>query len=110
MNGSNADDVVQLMALARSGQGNATGQLLEFYRGYLSILARLHCEKRLQSKFDASDAVQETLLQAHCRFSQFQGQTARVAQTHSLFAAWQADTPLCGYQTARHTARTGPEC
>ena len=47
MNAS-ADDVLQLLALAKSGETKAIGRLLEFYRGYLSILAQLQFDERIQ--------------------------------------------------------------
>jgi RNA polymerase sigma-70 factor (ECF subfamily) len=52
----------------------ALGELLELYRGYLALLARLHVG-RLQGKVDASDVVQDTFLEAYRHFPQFQGTT-----------------------------------
>jgi RNA polymerase sigma-70 factor (ECF subfamily) len=68
-------DPEQLLSLARSGQGQAVGQLLELYRNYLSLLARLEIGRRLQGKVDDSDLVQDTFLQAHRHFAQFRGTT-----------------------------------
>ena len=50
---------------------------LDRYRGYLAALARLQVAARpwLAAKLDASDMVQQTLLQAHARRHQFRGQT-----------------------------------
>jgi RNA polymerase sigma-70 factor (ECF subfamily) len=53
----------------------ALGELLELYRGYLALLARLQVGRRLQGKVDASDVVQETFLEAYRHFAQFQGST-----------------------------------
>lgn len=55
---------------------------LEQFRGYLYMLARLQIGPRLQAKLDASDAVQQTLVQAVAGLDQFRG--ASDAQT----AAW----------------------
>lgn len=60
---------------ARNGDSQALGQLLEVYRNYLTILARLQIHRRLQSKVDAADLVQETFLKAHRAFAQFRGGT-----------------------------------
>jgi RNA polymerase sigma-70 factor (ECF subfamily) len=43
------------------------------YRDYLLVLARLNLGSRLRSKVDPSDIVQQTILQAHHRYSQFKG-------------------------------------
>src|SRR5258708_28629466 len=49
------------------------GRLLELYRRYLALLARAQIGQRLQGKFDASDVVQDTFLEAHRNFGKFQG-------------------------------------
>jgi RNA polymerase sigma-70 factor, ECF subfamily len=49
--------------------------LLELYRRYLTLLARVQIGQRLQGKVDAADLVQETFLDAHRNFLQFRGVT-----------------------------------
>ena len=66
-------DIEHLLALARDGDGAALGRLLEHYRGYLALLARLQIGRRLQGKVDAADLVQDTFLEAHRHFGQFRG-------------------------------------
>jgi len=43
------------------------------YRNYLALLARLQLGRRLQSKVDPGDLVQETFLEAYRDFAQFRG-------------------------------------
>ncbi len=48
---------------------------LDRFRSYLCFLARVQLGPRLQSKFDPSDVVQQTLLDAQRALAQFRGQT-----------------------------------
>jgi RNA polymerase sigma-70 factor (ECF subfamily) len=64
-----------LLARARGGDHDALGSLLEEYREYLRVLARARIGRDLQVRLDASDLVQEALLEAHRDFRQFLGQT-----------------------------------
>ena len=71
-----------LIALAKRDGTVALGRLLELYRNYLSLMARVQIGRRLQGKVDAADAVQETFLEAHRNFAQFRG------STEGEFVAW----------------------
>jgi RNA polymerase sigma-70 factor (ECF subfamily) len=68
-------DLECLLRKACAGDGTALGRLLESYRGYLALLARLQIGRRLQGKVDAADVVQETFLEAHRDFAGFRGAT-----------------------------------
>jgi len=63
----------QMIQEARAGMDAVLGPLLDLYRNYLRLLARLEIGRRLQGKLDASDLVQETFLEAHRHFARFQG-------------------------------------
>jgi RNA polymerase sigma-70 factor (ECF subfamily) len=63
----------QLLPPARAGDQLALGKLLERYRGYLGLLARLQIGRRLQGKADAADLVQDTFLEAHRNWGRFRG-------------------------------------
>jgi RNA polymerase sigma-70 factor, ECF subfamily len=67
------DDPQLLLAEARAGNADTLGRLLEVYRHYLSLLARMQIGQRLQAKVDESDLVQETFLEAHRSFGRFRG-------------------------------------
>jgi len=64
-----------LLAEARANGDAPLGRLLELYRRYLSLLARVQIGRHLQGKVDASDVVQETFLDAHRYFAAFRGTT-----------------------------------
>lgn len=70
-------DPMELLAEARAGVSVAEGQLLELYRRYLTLLARVQIGQRLQAKADASDLVQETFCEAHRDLAQFRGTSER---------------------------------
>ncbi len=65
----------ELLALARAGEALSLGKVLELYRGYLTLLARLQIGRRLQGKVDAADLVQDTFLEASKNFKRFRGTT-----------------------------------
>lgn len=62
-----------LILRAQQGDESARGALLETYRNYLELLARVEIGRRLQNKLDTSDLVQETFLEGHRNFSLFRG-------------------------------------
>lgn len=70
----------QLLNQARAGDGTALGRLLEIYRGYLLVLARVQIGRRLQGKVDESDVVQEAFLGATRDFPQFRGKSDKEFQ------------------------------
>ncbi len=63
-------DPEKLLQLARRGDREALGQLLELYRNYLTLLARVAIDRQLRGKADPSDLVQETFLAAYRDFVQ----------------------------------------
>ena len=50
-------------------------ETLDEFRSYLYLLARAHLGPRVQKEIDASDLVQQTLLDAHAKREQFRGDT-----------------------------------
>lgn len=58
---------------ARGGDVSAQGELLQRFEPWLRLLARVQIESRFAAKFDASDVVQQTLLEAIKAFPQFRG-------------------------------------
>jgi RNA polymerase sigma-70 factor (ECF subfamily) len=75
-------DSPTLLSKALQGSDLARGELLETYRTYLELLARVELGRRLQTKLDAGDVVQETFLEAHRHFEMFRG------RTEPEFVAW----------------------
>ena len=67
--------VEQLVVAFRSGDLDAGNELLKRYRPWLRLLARLQVDPQLDRRFDASDIVQQTMLEAVRDFPQFQGTT-----------------------------------
>ena len=67
--------VSQLIAGAQAGNADCRERLFAACRNYLGFVARAQVESWLRVKVDASDLVQETLLEAHRDFDRFQGRT-----------------------------------
>src|SRR5437016_14458881 len=68
-------DVRALLEAARAGDRAARDRLFAGCRDYLCLTARARVESWLRAKADASDLVQQTLLEAHRGFDQFHGAT-----------------------------------
>lgn len=94
---SSGDTWAAMLQRARAGENEALGRLLESYREYLKLLARVQCDRRLRSKVDSSDVVQETFLRAHLEFPEFRG----IAEEE--FVAWLRR--ILGSQVARTVRR-----
>ncbi len=65
---------VRLQA-AREGDTAAKERLFASCRNYLNVVARGELESWLRAKADASDLVQQTLLEAHRDFDRFEGRS-----------------------------------
>jgi RNA polymerase sigma-70 factor (ECF subfamily) len=63
-------------------ESQSRGRSLADFREYLLLLARARLDPRLRGKLDASDVVQQTLLEAHRDLGQFAG------QNEQQLAAW----------------------
>jgi len=67
--------VSELISLARQGDDECRDRLFALCRSYLGFVARSQVETWLKRKVDASDLVQETMLEAYRDFDRFQGGT-----------------------------------
>lgn len=75
MSDSSLLDVGGLLNRARCGVQEDRDRLFAASRSYLGLIARTQVETHLQAKVDASDLVQQTLMEAHRDFARFQGAT-----------------------------------
>lgn len=62
-----------LLNQARAGNLGVLGTLLELYRPYLTLLARLEIGRRLRGKTDETDVVQSVFVEAVRQFGRFRG-------------------------------------
>ena len=67
--------LTRLLEAVRRDDRSAQGEVLQHYRPWLHLLARLEIDGRFRGKFDASDIVQQTLLEACRDLLQFRGGT-----------------------------------
>jgi RNA polymerase sigma-70 factor (ECF subfamily) len=66
-------NVSELIERARGGDAECRERLFQLCRSYLGFVARSQVESWLRVKVDASDLVQQTMLEAHRDFERFQG-------------------------------------
>lgn len=69
------DDLAGWLAAARAGDAAARDRLFGACRSFVATAARCQLQRRLQAKVDASDVVQQSLLEAHRGFEGFAGET-----------------------------------
>jgi RNA polymerase sigma-70 factor (ECF subfamily) len=67
--------VSDLLAQARGSGQSALDRLFASCRNYLGLVARAQVESWLQAKVDASDLIQQTMLEAYRDFEHFRGTT-----------------------------------
>lgn len=67
----NSEQTQELMAAAKAGQEDAAGQLLNRHREALRRMVELRLDRRIQQRIDASDIVQEVMIEANRRLEQF---------------------------------------
>ncbi len=73
MSGDESANVTMLIRQAREGDARSREELFGLCRSYLGFVARAQLETALRAKVDASDLVQQTMLEAHRDFIRFQG-------------------------------------
>lgn len=64
---------MQQVAGRMTADASSSDNSLDRYRSYLHVLARMELSPKLAAKMDASDVVQQTMLQAHRAREQFRG-------------------------------------
>jgi RNA polymerase sigma-70 factor (ECF subfamily) len=88
-------------------ESGAPGLPLERFRQYLVLLARAQLGPEVRAKLDASDVVQQTLLEAHQKRDQFRGDSPGqlLAWLRRLLACTLADTLRTLGRAKRDAAR-----
>lgn len=75
MSDASPSQIANWLELAQRGDAVARDQLFGACRSFVTVAARVHLQRRLQSKVDASDLAQQSLLEAHRGFDRFAGQS-----------------------------------
>ena len=68
------ENVEQLLQRANRGDSAALGELLEQFRLQLTRIVKIRMDRRLQSRVDATDVIQEAFMEAINRFPEFVSQ------------------------------------
>jgi RNA polymerase sigma-70 factor (ECF subfamily) len=75
MSTDNGSPLLELVQRARAGDEAAREKLFVLCRDYVGVVARTQVGSWLQAKVDASDLVQQTLLDMHKGMAEFRGET-----------------------------------
>jgi RNA polymerase sigma-70 factor (ECF subfamily) len=75
MSSPSEPSVSDLLTRARAGDAAARDQLFARYRNYVGVVARSQVESWMRQRIDASDIVQQTLLEAHRGLARFAGES-----------------------------------
>ena len=75
MTADDSSPLIQLLDRARGGDETARDELFAQCRDYVKLVARAQVESWLRTKVDASDLVQQSLLEAHRGLERFRGTT-----------------------------------
>ncbi len=99
-------EIAELLRIARQGDREAVGRLLEACRSYMKLLVRVQIGRLLRGKMDPSDVVQEAFLEAHRSFGRFRGTTEAelLAWLRQILASRLADT-IRHYNAKRRDVR-----
>lgn len=87
--------ILSWLSAARAGDEGARNELLGACRSFLAVIARANLDRRLQARVDASDVVQQSLIDVHRGLDEFRGDTAeewlawlgRIATRNAIDAA-----------------------
>ena len=87
-----------------------SGHTLDQFRSYLYLLARAHLGPNVRQDIDASDLVQQTLLDAHAKKDQFRGDTdaQRAAWLRKILTCNLADALRHQHRAKRDVSRQRP--
>jgi RNA polymerase sigma-70 factor (ECF subfamily) len=77
MTQTNSPPLHELLAQARAGNRPALEQLFALCRSYVHVIAEAQAASWLQARVDASDLVQQSMLDAYRGFDQFEGATSQ---------------------------------
>ncbi len=100
-------NVSELIERARRGEDEARDRLFALCRSFVGFVARSQVESSLRAKVDASDLVQQTMLEAHRDFDHFQGTSEKewLAWLKKILAHNAADFVRHYRGTAKRQAR-----
>lgn len=93
-------DVPKLLRCGRDGDAAAVASLLDSCRQYLTFVSNQELDTQLQAKIGASDIVQQTMVTAQSKFSEFHG------DDQASLLAWLKQILINDLSDARRRFRT----